>query len=122
MTRTLLATLSLLAILMTASATPSLAKKVSNQSASNLMSICLLNGGRTSEPNNGEYVKCCTSKGDFCIICRQNGSGQCNKTDYRPLRTSNDPGTQAPASGVVAPANPDKNKSNAKDTQILKRK
>lgn len=83
--------------------TPSFAKPVGNHTASRLMSICLLNGGKTSEPEGrGSYVKCCTKAGAFCIICRQDGTGLCRKTAYSS-RPSKRLQTPAPAPGVIAP-------------------
>jgi hypothetical protein len=104
MKRILFAAAAGLALMMAVSTTPSSAKKVSNDRAANLLSICLLNGGRTSEPQgNGSYVRCCTKAGGFCIICKQDGSGLCNKTPYRAW-SKNATESQAPASGSMAPA------------------
>jgi hypothetical protein len=103
MKRICLAAAASLALMLAVFPAPSYAKKVSNHAAAGLMSICLLDGGRTSEPNNGKYVKCCTKEGGYCIICQQNGSGQCNRMDYSPLRASGQ-GNEASAPGTVAPA------------------
>jgi hypothetical protein len=101
MKRILFAAAASLVLTMAISTTPSFAKKVSNHTASGLMSICLLDNGRISEPNNGLYVKCCTRKGGYCIICKQNGSGLCNKTSYLVRDNLSRPAAIAP--GVMAP-------------------
>jgi len=106
MTRICLIAAASLALMMAVSPTPSFAKKVSNDTAAHLLSICLLDGGKTSEPEgNGSYVKCCTKAGSYCIICKQDGSGLCNKTPYRAWRkTVTVP--EVPQSGAVAPKQP----------------
>lgn len=102
MKRILIAAAASLILTMASSTTPSFAKKVSNDRAANLLTICLLDGGRTSEPNNGRYVKCCTSsQGGYCIICRQDGSELCNKIPYSARQNMSRPAANAPA--VMAP-------------------
>jgi len=114
MTRILSVAIASLALMMAVSTTPSLAKKVSNDRAAHLLSICMLDGGKTSEAQgNGSYVKCCTKAGGYCIICKQDGSGLCNKTAYsvrgnvtRPAAV--EPGTMAPAPSRGGRINPTK--------------
>lgn len=79
---------------------PAFAKKVSNHKAAGLMSMCLLDGGKTSEPNNGLYIRCCTSEGAYCIICKQDGSGLCSKTAYSARGNVSRPAAAEP--GVTA--------------------
>ena len=92
-----------LALMMAVSATPASAKKVSNDRAAHLLSICMLDHGKITQPEgNGSYIKCCTKAGGYCIICRQDGKGLCNKTSYRASRKDATM-PEAPAPGAIAP-------------------
>jgi|GEM_PF-1399895 len=92
-----------LVLMMAVSATPASARKVSNDSAAHLLSVCMLNHGKITQPQgNGSYLKCCTKTGGYCIICRQDGKGLCNKTSYRAWRTDATK-PEAPAPGTIAP-------------------
>lgn len=84
-------------------ATSAQAKKVSNHAAADLISQCNLAGGTTSEPEgNGLYTKCCSKSLGYCIICRQDGTGKCNKTSYS-VRPNNTHLSQEPNANVFAP-------------------
>lgn len=92
-----------LALMMAVSATPASAKKVSNDRAAHLLSVCMINHGKITQPQgNGTYLKCCTKAGGYCIICRQDGRGLCNKMPYRAWRTDATK-PEAPAPGAIAP-------------------
>jgi hypothetical protein len=119
MKRILFAAAASLVLTMAISTTPSFAKKVSNHDAATAISNCLLDGGVTSEPQgNGSYAKCCTKAGGYCIICKQDGTGLCNKTAYilgrgavskpQALET----GAMAPARSRGGPINPTRNFGN----------
>ena len=122
MTRILFAAAASLALMMAVSTTPSLAKKVSNDRAAHLLSVCMLDGGRITEPQgNGSYLKCCTKAGGYCIICKQDGTGLCNKTAYssRPATRLQD---EASAPGTVAPAKASSRRPAAQGSRKLLRK
>jgi len=92
-----------LGLMMAVSATPASAKKVSNDSAAHLLSVCMLNHGKITQPQgNGSYLKCCTKAGGYCIICRQDGKGLCNKTSYRAWQKDATM-PEAPVPGAIAP-------------------
>lgn len=103
MTRILLTALASLALMMAVSTTPSLAKKVSNDRAAHLLSVCMIDGGKITEMDgNGSWLRCCSKKSGYCITCKQDGSGLCNKTAYSARGTVTRPESVAP--GTVAPA------------------
>ena len=92
-----------LALMIAISATPASARKVSNDTAAHLLSVCMIDHGKITEPQgNGSYIKCCTKEGGYCIICRQDGKGLCNKTPYRAWQKDVTL-PEAPASCVIAP-------------------
>ncbi|WP_339762540.1 hypothetical protein [uncultured Hoeflea sp.] len=101
MKRIMFAAATGLVLTLAVSLPPAFAKKVSNHKAAGLMSMCLLDGGKTSEPNNGLYIRCCTSEGAYCIICKQDGSGQCSKTAYSARGNVSRPAAAEP--GGLAP-------------------
>lgn len=103
MKRILFAAVASLALMMAVSTTPSEARKVSNDRAAHLLSVCMIDGGTITEMDgNGSWLRCCTKEGGYCITCRQDGAGLCNKTAYLARGTVTRPEAVAP--GTVAPA------------------
>ena len=101
-----LAAIASLTLLITISlfAEPSLARKVNNATASNLMSQCLLADDNKTALGSSkpQKVACCSRSLGYCVVCLTSGAGKCDKVSYsaRPASLLK---PVAPNAGQLAP-------------------
>jgi hypothetical protein len=85
-------------------ANPASARSVNNGTASNLLSQCLLESDAQTAlgSTRPQKVACCSRSLGYCVTCRTDGTGRCNRTSFS-LRPAAGFRPVAPGSVVVAP-------------------